>query len=118
MGPFRIVVFGESQTVKHARVKGKKREYVRKVERQGYGFILWNPDEATAAKAGRPGFGSFEWLGMHVARRAALDVLMQPEIMQVSIRTNQDKQIARLYRCRLAEYVGQFELPLKVSLAA
>ena len=110
MIPFRIAVFGESETVKVTRVKGKKREYACKMERQGYGFILWNPDENTAGREGRPAYGSFAWYGMAVTRRAALDALSQPGITQVAIKTNQDKRIATLYRSKLADYIGQQKL--------
>lgn len=108
--PFRIVVFGEAQTVKVSRVKGKRREYTSTIERKGYGFILWNADETTAARAGRSGFGSFAWYGLSIARRAALDELRKPGIQQVSIRTNQDNPVAILYKSKWFEYVGQLSL--------
>ncbi len=100
---FRIVVFGESETTKG---RGKKARIVK----QGYAYILWNPCEETAASAGRPGFGSFAWYGMGLARRAALTELQKPGITQVSIRTNQDQQVARLFRARMDEYTGQLTL--------
>lgn len=100
--PFRINVFGTSEVTTG---KGKRA----KVTRQGFGYQLWNPDEDTAERAGRPGFGSFYWYGMDVARRAALDALMQSDIDQVSIRTNQDRVIATLYKSRWYEYMGQLQ---------
>lgn len=104
MTPFRIVVFGEREVIKG---KGKRS----RTEREGFAFVLWNPDEETATREGRPGFGSFAWYEMPLARRAALDALLQPEITQVSIRTNQDRQIARLYKSKLDEYLDQSKLP-------
>lgn len=98
--PFRITVFGTAEVIKG---KGKRAH----VERQGFGYDLWNPDQETSEKAGRPGFGSFYWYGLGITRRAALDALMQPGIDQVSIRTNQDRTIATLYRSEWARYVGQ-----------
>jgi hypothetical protein len=102
--PFRIEVFGTREVTKG---KGKRA----KTTREGYGYILWNPDYDTSERAGRPGYGSFEWYGLDVARRAALDALMFPEIDQVSIRTNQDRVIATLYKSQWYEYIGQMQLP-------
>jgi hypothetical protein len=102
--PFRILVFGTSEVVKG---KGKRAKTVK----QGFGYDLWNPDQETSERAGRPGFGSFYWYGMSVARRAALDALMLPNIEQVSIRTNQDKTICVLHKSQFFKYVGQTSLP-------
>jgi len=101
--PFRINVFGTAEVTKG---KGKRA----RVERQGFGYQLWNPCEETAECAGRPGFGSFYWYGLSVARRAALDALQQPGIDQVSIRTNQDQFVATLYRSKWYDYMGQMPL--------
>lgn len=101
--PFRIDVFGTAEVIKG---KGKRAKTVR----QGYGYQLWNPCEDTAERAGRPGFGSFYWYGLNVARRAALDALMEPGIEQVAIKTNQDQRIATLYRSNWDKYVGQMQL--------
>lgn len=101
--PFRIQVFGTNERVVG---KGKRARTIR----QGYGFDLWNPCEETAERAGRPGFGSFYWYGLTVARNAALDALAQPGIDQVAIKTNQDRRVVTLYRSRWDEYVGQGRL--------
>ena len=69
--PFRINVFGTAEVTKG---KGKRA----RVERQGFGYQLWNPCEEPAERAGRPGYGSVYWYGLSVARRAALDALQQP----------------------------------------
>jgi hypothetical protein len=103
--PFRILVFGTSERVVG---KGKRAKTVR----QGFGYVLWNPCEQTAERAGRSGFGSFEWYGLAVTRRAALDALAQPGIEQVSIRTNQDRSIATLHRSQWDKYVGQSRLQM------
>lgn len=103
--PFRIVVFGTAEVT-----KGKGRRA--RVVRQGFGYDLWNPDEETSERAGRPGFGSFYWFGLSVARRAALDALQQPGIDQVQIRTNQDNRVFTFYRSQWGEYVRQTRLPL------
>jgi len=98
--PFRICVFGTAVVTKG---KGKRQ----RTERQGYGFDLWNPDEETAERAGRPGFGSFEWYGMHLARCKALDQFADPQIDQVQIRTNGDQTVFVFYRSKLDQYLGQ-----------
>lgn len=103
--PFRIQVFGTREVTIG---KGKRA----KVTRQGFGYDLWNPDYETSVRAGRPGFGSFYWYGLDVARRAALDALMQEGIDQVAIKTNQEKRIATLYKSRWYEYMGQLPLEL------
>jgi hypothetical protein len=99
-GPFRIDVFGTQEITK----KRGRKQYT---ERQGFGYQLWNPCEDTAAREGRPGFGSFMFYGLGVTRRAALDALLQPGIEQVAIKTNQDKRIATLYRSEIDRYLGQ-----------
>ena len=99
---FRIDVFGTSEVTVG---KGKRA----RTERRGYGYQLWNPDEDTAERQGRPGFGSFAWYGLGVTRRAALDALMLPGIDQVAIKTNQDQRVATLYRSNWWRYIGQAE---------
>jgi hypothetical protein len=106
--PFRISVFGTSEVVKG---KGKRAKTIR----QGFGYDLWNPDQETSERAGRPGFGSFYWFGLGVARRAALDALRQPGIDQVAIKTNQDRRIATLYRSQWDQYVGQARFQFEVG---
>lgn len=108
LGPFRIQVFG---TVEVTKGKGKRA----KTTRQGFGFDLWNPDEDAAELAGRPGFGSFYWYGLHNVRRVALDQLLQPGIDQVAIKTNQDKRVFTFYRSNIDRYLGQAKLPFAPS---
>jgi hypothetical protein len=102
--PYVIWVFASREEEKG---KGKRKKTVT----VDYGYCLWNPEQHYQ-EARLPSAGSFLWPGPIAARRAALDALMLPGTRQVSIRTNQDRQIARLYRHRLDEYLGQMRLPL------
>jgi hypothetical protein len=94
MLPLRIQVFGTHEVRKE-----------KNIIKQGFGFDLWNPEQQCGQEARLPSAGSYLWPGLHATRRAALIALAQPGIEQVSIRTNQDKQVARLYRYRLEEYL-------------
>ena len=94
MLPLRIIVFG-TQEIR----KGNK------IIKRGFGFVSWNPEQQCGQEARLPTAGSFLWPGLFATRRAALIALAQPGIEQVSIRTNQDREVARLYRYRLENYL-------------
>jgi hypothetical protein len=83
--PYRVLAFG---TRKHRK------------KTVGYGFDVWNPELTDHwAHAGRlNGSGSFLWLGLRDAKNAVGRAFLDPNIHQVQIRTNQDKQIAIFYR--------------------
>lgn len=88
--PYRIDVFGTSE------IEIKKGKRARK-ERRGWAIQAWNP--VNHFEPGRlPGAGSFLFPGLHAARSTALLYFQQPEIEQVSIRTNQDKEVFRFWR--------------------
>jgi len=75
--PYRVVCFGTRYS-KRGRV-------------ERFAWVAWNPDEETARLAGRPGFGSFDWLGLAAAKNAAGHALACEGADQVQIRTNQDR---------------------------
>jgi hypothetical protein len=52
----------------------------------------WNPD--SSHEPGRlPGSGSFTWVGIVAARKAAMEYLSQPHTMQVQVLTNQSRKL-------------------------
>lgn len=87
--PYRILAFGSEMMVTG---KGRKR----RTKMQGFGYVLWNPADGEAGRL--PGSGSFNWRGLHVAYFAARMAFTDGRIEQVSIRTNQDREIYRMYR--------------------
>lgn len=86
MKPYRIAVFASGTVTKG---KGKKQ----RTEKRGYAYMGWNPDHTAV-------------------RRAALDHLLLPETEQVSVRTNQDREVFRFFRSNLDRHLGQMRLPL------
>ena len=104
MTPYRAIVFASGFRTTG---KGKRAKTVR----TGYAYVAWNPNH-TVESARLLGSGSFLWPGIHAVRRAALNHLILPGVEQVSIRTNQDREVFRFYREQLAHYTGQLALPL------
>jgi hypothetical protein len=90
--PYRAIAFGSKQVTKG---KGKRA----RVETQGYAFVLWNPENSHEPARLRES-GSFLWPGIHAVRQAAVAAFDNPEIHQVSIRTNQDRHVYTFYRGR------------------
>lgn len=64
---------------------------------QGAAYCLWNPVQHYK-EARLPSAGSFLFPGLHAIRRAVEAVVSDPSVTQVSVRTNQDKPIARWTR--------------------
>lgn len=89
--PYRLNIFGQCfQPVRRL----KKRTEIALI---GYGVMGWTPTQHYQ-DARLPGAGSFLFAGMHEVRRAAMEALAQPNITQVSIRTNQDRQVYRYFK--------------------
>lgn len=89
--PYRLNIFGQRfQAVRRL----KKRTDIALVT---FGFMGWTPTQHYH-EARLPSAGSFLFAGMHEVRRAAMDALAQPGITQVSIRTNQDRQVYRYFK--------------------
>lgn len=88
--PYRLLVGKTGQ-----RVVGKGRR--RRTVECGYGFVAWNPEQPYGTQARLPGAGSFTWPGVHAARAEAMRQL-EAGADQVSIRTEQDKQVYRFFR--------------------
>ena len=82
--PYRIVVFAESPR------RGRR-------PARGYAYMGWSPVQHFE-EARLPGAGSFLYPGLHAVRRAALEYLSLPETRQVSVRTNQDREVYRFWK--------------------
>jgi hypothetical protein len=62
-----------------------------------WGIQGWNHDNRH--EPGRlPDSGCFTWMGIIAVRKAAMEYLARPSVTQVSVRTNQDKQVYRYFR--------------------
>lgn len=96
MIPLRAVVFTSFQRTIG---RGKKARTVT----TGAAYELWNP--STVCEPWRlEGSGSFLWPGLHAVRRAAMaEFAADPNVTQISIRTNQDREVYRFYRQMRAE---------------
>jgi hypothetical protein len=84
--PYRIVVFSKKL------VAGKRSKKYTELVQRSYAFDAWR-EEQSYQEARLPGAGSFLYPGIFAVRTAALQFLAQPEVHQVSIRTNQDKKV-------------------------
>ena len=92
MKPYRVIVFMQG-----TRTTGRGAK--RKTVITGSAFVAWNPDH-TVEIARLPGSGSFIWPGIHAARRIAMHYLgmLGDTYHQVSIRTNQDREVYRFFK--------------------
>ena len=82
--PYRIMVFAHGFRPDR---KGKAFDYA---------FMAWNPVQSYQ-EARLPSAGSFLYPGIVAARKAAMEFLTISSTRQVSIRTNQDKQVYRYF---------------------
>ena len=89
--PYRIQIFA----VRYRPVR-RRRTYT-EIELAHVGWDGWNPVQHYQ-EARLPGAGSFLYPGMHAVYRAAMEALAQPGVHQVSIRTNQDRQVYRYFK--------------------
>ena len=91
MTPYRALVF---TSIERTIGRGKRR----RAEWIGAGYVLWNPSRECEPWR-LPSSGSFLWPGLHAVRDAALRAFTNdPNVHQVSIRTNQDREVFRFYR--------------------
>ena len=89
--PYRAIVFTTIDT------RAGTRKKTRTVT-SGAAYVLWN-SECTCEPWRLEGSGSFLWNGLHAVRRAAMAVFADdPNVHQISIRTNQDREVYRFYR--------------------
>lgn len=65
-----------------------------KIEPTVMGWMAWTPDQ-TCEPWRLPGSGSFLFNGLHVAYAEAMRLLALSPVQQVSVRTNQDRQVYR-----------------------
>ena len=100
--PYRINVFANG----FRPVKRLKNRTV--IEPTTYGYQLWQPTQ-TYQEARLPNAGSFLFAGMHEARRAAMAALAIPATTQVSIRTNQDRQVYRYFKQADGRITGYYD---------
>lgn len=101
--PYRIVVFASGLR------RGRARRQFTELIPYDYAYVLWNPDQPYGLQARLSGAGCFEWPGMWAAKRAVDRVLADTYVRQVSVRTNQDKQVYRYFRHsdgRITGYYG------------
>ena len=67
------------------------------IEPCSWGIMGWNPENSH--EPGRlPTSGCFTWVGIVAVRKAAMEYLNRPNVTQVSVRTNQDKQVYRYFK--------------------
>jgi hypothetical protein len=94
---FRLNVFGTGYRPVR-RVKATKRHGIyTAIEPCSWGIQGWNPDNRH--EPGRlPDSGCFTWVGIVAVRKAAMEYLASPSVTQVSVRTNQDKQVYRYFK--------------------
>ena len=94
--PYRIVVFASGfrpgKRFKPTKTRGAYSEIVP----CDYGFMAWNPTQHYQ-EARLPSAGSFLFPGIIAVRAAAMERLTSPNVRQVSIRTDQDKQVYRSF---------------------
>ena len=95
--PYRINVFGNGyRAVRRVKATRKHGIYT-EITPTTWGIQGWNPDNRH--EAGRlPNSGCFTWVGIVAVRKAAMEYLARPNVTQVSVRTNQDKQVYRYFR--------------------
>ena len=73
-----------------------------------YGIQGWNPDNRH--EPGRlPTSGCFTWVGIVAVRKAAMEYLALPSVTQVSVRTNQDRQVYRYFKHADGTVTGYYE---------
>jgi hypothetical protein len=84
--PYRLVIVGDRYR--------PVREYKRwtKIELASVAWMGWTETQAYQ-EARLPSAGSFLYPGIHAVRRAAMEAFSQPNVRQVSVRTNQDKRV-------------------------
>ena len=90
--PYRVLVFAQG-------TKTTGRGKTRRTQQTGFGFVAWNPDHTV--EVGRlPGSGSFVFPGIRRARIEAMYYLgmLGNTYHQVSIRTNQDREVYRYFK--------------------
>lgn len=92
MTPYQVIVFQQG-----TRTTGRGK--ARRTVPTGSAFVAWNPSNECEAPA-REGYGSFLWPGLRAARAVAMDYLTRLGCVyhQVSIRTNQDREVYRYFK--------------------
>jgi hypothetical protein len=85
MTPYRIVVFCSGLRVIKRGKKVTEKPW-------SYAYMGWTPIQHFN-EARLPSAGSFLYPGLHAVRREALQYFAWPDTQQVSIRTNQDKNV-------------------------
>lgn len=90
--PYRIVVFASAAINQLKRSKNKLT-----TETRNYAYMGWNRTQHYK-EARLPNAGSFLYPGLFAVRKAAMEFLALPETCQVSIRTDQDKQVYRFFK--------------------
>jgi hypothetical protein len=58
----------------------------------------WTPVQVFDRGARLPNAGSFLYPGIVAVRKAAMEYLSNPNVHQVSVRTDQDKQVYRYFK--------------------
>ena len=100
--PYRIIVFASGFR------PGRRRRTYTEIIPCDYAFDGWTPAQSYQ-EARLPSAGSFLFPGIVAVRKAAMEYLARPSVTQVSVRTNQDKQVYRYFRQadgRITGYYG------------
>ena len=101
--PYRIVVFACGFG------PGRLHKRYTEIVKRDYAYMGWTPQQYYQ-EARLPSAGSFLYPGLIAVRRAAMEYLALPETRQVSIRTNQDRQVYRFFKHvdgRITGYGGE-----------
>jgi hypothetical protein len=95
--PYCLNVFGNGFRPGRRVKAGKNHGAYTEIIPCGWGIQGWNPDNRH--EPGRlPNSGCFTWLGIVAVRKAAMECLARPNVTQVSVRTNQSKQLYRWFK--------------------
>lgn len=89
--PYRLVIFASG-----FRPKRRRNTYT-EIELCRFAYFGWTLTQHYQ-EARLPSAGSFLFPGIHAVRAAAMEALSQSGVEQVSIRTNQDKQVYRFFK--------------------
>jgi hypothetical protein len=101
--PYRIVVFATGLRA------GRRYKRYTQLVRTDYAYMGWTPEQHYQ-EARLPSAGSFLYPGVFAVYRAAREFLALPGTRQVSIRTNQDRQVYRYFKHedgRITGYGGE-----------
>ena len=100
--PYRLNVFANGFR------PGRRRRTYSEIFPCSYGFMGWTPVQVFDRGARLPNAGSFLYPGIVAVRKAAMEYLSNPNVHQVSVRTDQDKQVYRYFKQADGQITGYY----------